>query len=216
MNALSSLRVIELGTGPTVSLTCMILADFGAEVLRIEPPRPGPLDRLPAAPMWKRGKCATKLDLNKQDDLKTLLELLGSADMLVTNWRSSKLTARGLDFEQLSQTHPHLNVCHITGFGLHGPLSDLPAYEHVVAAYTGRMLQFAGLRDRAGPVWSAVQVATHIATQSAVTGILAACFQQSAGERGRYIETSLMKGLLDRKSTRLNPVTRSSRMPSSA
>ena len=196
MNALSSLRVIELGTGPTVSLTCMILADFGAEVLRIEPPRPGPLDRLPAAPMWKRGKCATKLDLNKQDDLKTLLELLGSADMLVTNWRSSKLKARGLDFEQLSQTHPHLNVCHITGFGLHGPLSDLPAYEHVVAAYTGRMLQFAGLRDRAGPVWSAVQVATHIATQSAVTGILAACFQQSAGERGRYIETSLMKGLL--------------------
>ena len=146
--------------------------------------------------MWRRGKCATKLDFDKQDDLKTLLELLGSADMLVTNWRSSKLRARGLDFEHLSQTHPHLNVCHITGFGLHGPLSDLPAYEHVVAAYTGRMLHFAGLRDSAGPVWSAVQVATHIATQSAVTGILAACFQQSAGERGRYIETSLMKGLL--------------------
>ena len=196
MNALSSLRVVELGTGPTVSLACMILADFGAEVLRIEPPTPGPLDQLPAAPMWQRGKCATPLDLDQEDDVEALLELLGAADVLVTNWRSSKLAARGLGFEHLSQTHPHLNLCHITGFGLHGPLSDLPAYEHVVAAHTGRMLQFAGLRDRAGPAWSAVQVATHVATQSAVTGILAACFQQSAGGKGRYIETSLMKGLL--------------------
>ena len=136
--------------------------------------------------MWKRGKCATKLDLNKQQDLKTLLELLGSADMLVTNWRSSKLTARGLDFEHLSQTHPHLNLCHITGFGLHGPLSDLPAYEHVVAAYTGRMLQFAGLRDRAG---YGARCRSPLILPSAVSHS-GSLFPAIGGERGRYIETA--------------------------
>ena len=196
MNALSNLRIIELGTGPTVAVTTMILADFGAEVLTIQPPRPGLLDQHPAAPMWRRGKAICPLDLDLEGDQIKFAELLASADVLVTNWRTRKLAARALDFETLSARFPHLNYCQITGFGMSGPLADLPGYEHVAAAYAGRMLQFAGIADRPGPVWSAVQVATHVAIQSSVTGILAAVLQQASSARGRHIETSLLKGLL--------------------
>ncbi|MGA1104807.1 MAG: CoA transferase, partial [Pseudomonadales bacterium] len=142
MNALSNLRIIELGTGPTVAVTTMILADFGAEVLTIQPPRPGLLDQHPAAPMWRRGKAICPLDLDLEGDQVKFAELLASADVLVTNWRTRKLAARALDFETLSARFPHLNYCQITGFGMNGPLADLPGYEHVAAAYAGRMLQF--------------------------------------------------------------------------
>ena len=77
--ALSGLRVIEWGTGPVTGMAGMILADFGAEVLRILPPRDRPLDSLNAAPMWARGKQDLVLDLNEQNRRDTLRELVACA-----------------------------------------------------------------------------------------------------------------------------------------
>jgi len=194
--ALRGLRVLDLSNGPAAGLATMHLADFGAEVLRIERPEPHPLDELPAAPMWLRGKRSLELDLNDSADLKRFHGLAAGADVLVTSWRTSALARRDLSFEQLHAHHPHLNVCHVTGFGSHGPLADLPAYEHLVAAYTGRMNLFRGIVDRPGPVFSALQVATHATAQTATAGILAALLSQGEAGQGRLIETSLLQGLL--------------------
>ena len=193
--ALRGLRVLDLSNGPAAGLATMHLADFGAEVLRIERDTAHPMDQLPAAPMWLRGKRAIKLDLDSTADLQRFHSLAAGADVLVTSWRSEALRRRDIAFPELHKQHPHLNVCHITGFGSHGPLANLPGYEHLVAAYTGRMNLFRGIVDRTGPVFSALQVATHATAQTATAGILAALFSQDSGA-GRLIETSLLQGLL--------------------
>ncbi len=195
-DALRGLRVLDLSNGPAAGLATMHLADFGAEVLKIVRAEPHPLDELPAAPMWMRGKRTLALDLNVSADMDRFHALAAGADVLITSWRSSALARRDLDFEQLHARHPHLNVCHVTGFGSNGPLADLPGYEHLVAAYSGRMNLFRGIVDRTGPVFSALQVATHATAQTATAGILAALLSQGEAGQGRLIETSLLQGLL--------------------
>ena len=191
--ALTDLRIVELGSGPVTGMAGMILADFGAEVLRIDRPGGDPLGQLPAAPMWARGKYHLVLDVSDADDLD---EVLAVADVLICNWRPAALKRKGIDYKSLHDRHPHLVYCHITGFGPGGPMAEVPGYEHVVAAYAGRMMLFSGIVDRDGPVLSAVQVGIHVATQSAVAGVLAALLQRGETGVGRLVETSLLQGML--------------------
>ena len=133
--ALTGLRVLDLTHGPAGGMATMVLADFGAEVLLVE--RPGvthPLDELPAARMWRRGKQTVGLDLADEQDMATFHELAAGADVLVCNWRPAALARKGLDFERLHQRHPHLVYCHITGFGARGPLAESPSRSAVATA----------------------------------------------------------------------------------
>ncbi len=193
---LKGLRVIELGSGPVTGIAGMVLADFGAEVLRIERPDGDPLGTLPAAPMWARGKRGQVLNLQDTAGREELDTLCAGADVFLCNWRMSSLKRKGLEFASVHKRHPHLIYCHISGFGNRGPLADIPGYEHVVAAYAGRMLSFQGIVDREGPVLSAVQVGVHAASQSAAAGILAAVLQRGDEGKGRLVETSLLQGML--------------------
>lgn len=196
--ALEGLRVLDLTQGPAGGIATMVLADFGADVLCVRRPEPrdAPLDELPAAPMWLRGKQTLEFDLDRGDHQELMRQLVAGADVLMTTWRPNALVRRGLDFQTLHQAYPHLVYCHITGFGSDGPLAELPGYEAVVAAYAGRMQSFSGLVDRTGPVFSAVQVATHACAQSAVAGTLAALLARGEAGPGRLVETSLLQGLL--------------------
>jgi len=195
--ALGGIRVIDLTSGPAGGLATMILADFGAEVIRIvRPAANDPLEALPAAPMWHRGKVGLALDLNQADQLEQLSDLCAAADVLVCNWRLQSLQAKNLDPEQLRTLYPHLVFCHITGYGHKGPLANVPGYEHSAAALSGRMQLFQGLADRTGPVFSALQVGTHACAQSAVSGILAALYARGAQQSGSTVRTSLLQGLL--------------------
>lgn len=192
-----AIRVIDLTTGPAGGLVTMMLADFGAEVLVINKPGElGPLAALPAARMWQRGKHSTTLDLQNVDGLERFHALCAAADVLVCNWRVKTLEAKGLDGESLAVRHPHLVFCHISGYGPVGPLANAPAYEHSVAAVTGRMQLFQGLVDRTGPVFSALQVGVHACAQSATAGILAALLTQETAGTGRVVNTSLLQGMM--------------------
>ena len=160
--ALNGIRVIDLTRGPAGGLASMMLADFGAEVLRVvQRSAPDPLEELPAAPMWHRGKQRLELDLTSPEALGKLHRLCACADVFITTWREAALSQYELTPTQLEQAHPHLVVCHINGFGHKGPLANVPGYEHAVAAAAGRMQLFQGLTDRAGPVFSAVSY-THL------------------------------------------------------
>ncbi len=197
--ALEGIRVLDLSSGPAAGMATMILADFGAQVVSIQRPPLAPADglnQLPATPMWRRGKQLLTLDLNQNTDLERFHQLASGADVLVCNWRSSALARRQLDFEHLHNQHRHLIYCHITGFGSRGPMADSPGYEHTVAAYSGRMRLFSGIVDRAGPVFSALQVGVHACAQSAVAGVLAALLAKGKNGAGRLVETSLLQGML--------------------
>ncbi|NOX52446.1 MAG: CoA transferase, partial [Gammaproteobacteria bacterium] len=159
--ALQGTRVVDLTSGPAGGIATMILADFGAEVITIERPGADELATLAASPMWQRGKHLLSLDLNTNADYNTFDELCAAADILVCSWRQQALVRKKLNFEALHPRHPHLIYCHLTGFGSRGPLANLPGYEHLLAAYTGRMLSFMGIVDRPGPVFSSLQVGVH-------------------------------------------------------
>ena len=193
---LEDVRILDLTSGPAGGIATMILADFGAEVLMIERPGIDPMMALPASRMWRRGKRSLPMDLSTTAGLATLDDLCSGADVLICNWRFAALERKRLDYASLHARHPHLILCHISGYGSQGPRADYPGYEHLVAASTGRMRLFSGLADRSGPSFSALQVGVHACAQSAATGILAALLEQGADGEGRLVETSMLQGML--------------------
>ena len=193
---LDGARILDLTSGPAGGIATMILADFGAEVLMIERPGIDPMMAMPASRMWRRGKRTLPLDLATEDGLASLDDLCAGADVLICNWRFAALVRKRLDYASLHARHPHLILCHISGYGSQGPRADYPGYEHLVAASTGRMRLFSGLADRAGPSFSALQVGVHACAQSAATGILAALLEQGTDGEGRLVETSMLQGML--------------------
>ncbi|MGE3960087.1 MAG: CaiB/BaiF CoA transferase family protein [Dehalococcoidia bacterium] len=188
--------MVDLSEGPAGGIATMILGDFGADVIKVERPGGDPYRRLAAAPMWLRGKRSVELDLKTPRGRARLDELLGDADVVLTTFRPRTAARLDLDPDCLDARFPALVHCHITGFGRRGPLADYRGYEGVVAAKSGRMMTFAGQGDREGPVYSYVQVGTHVASQAAVQGILAALLVREATGRGQAVETSLLQGMM--------------------
>ena len=193
---LEGLRVLDLSSGPAGGLATMMLADFGADVLKIEPPGGDRFRSLAAAPMWLRGKRSLQLDLREDDARARLQELARAADVAVASFRPGRAAPLGADAPTLRALNPALVYCAVTGFGPEGPYASYPAYEQVVAAKSGRMLIFEGSVDRAGPVYAAVQLGTHVASQSALQGILAALLSRRQTGLGQLVETSLLRGCI--------------------
>ena len=190
------IRVLDLSSGPVGGVATMVLADFGAEVVKLERPGGDPLRSLAAAPMWLRGKRSVEADLKTEDGRARLLELSREADVVVSTLRPGNAERLGADYAALAADNPRLIYCSITGFGPRGPYADYPAYEGVVAAKSGRMQGFTGQRKREGPGFAAVPVGSHAASQGAVHGIAAALIERERCGRGQIVETSLLQGML--------------------
>ena len=190
------IRVLDLTSGPVGGVATMVLADFGAEVVKVERPGGDPLRSLAAAPMWLRGKRSVELDLQTDAGRARLRDLARAADVVVTTLRPANRERLGADYATLAADNPGLIYCSITGFGPRGPYADYPAYEGLVAAKSGRMQGFTGQRKREGPGFAAVPVGSHAASQGAVHGIAAALIERERCGRGQIVETSLLQGML--------------------
>src|SRR5690349_10299993 len=144
---LEGIRVVELGVWVAGPATGGILADWGADVVKIEPPSGNParmfgrmlgLDEGGSPPfeMDNRGKRSVVLDLGTDDGRGDALELLSAADVFITNVRPAALRRIGLDFETVAALNPRLVYGMITGYGDTGPDADRAAYD--VAAFWAR------------------------------------------------------------------------------
>lgn len=191
---LSGTRVLDLSTGAVGGIATMVLADFGAEVVKIEPPGGDTWRSLAAAPMWLRGKRSVELDVFSERG--RLEELIREADVVVSTDSPATARARKLAFSDVRALNEAAVFCAITGFGPTGPYAEYPAYEALVSAKSGRMLSFSGQRLREGPAFAAVPVGAHGASQGAVQGILAALIERQRCGRGQIVETSLLQGLM--------------------
>ena len=189
------LRVIDLSSGPAGGLATMILADFGADVVKVEPPGGDPARAERAAPMWLRGKRSVTLDLAQPGDRERLAGLVRGADVVVSSAGPALVSATGTDYATCSRLNPALVYCSVTGWGLKGPYADYPADPALVAAKSGRMQAFAGISRREGPAFPAVRTETHAAAQSALSGILAALLVRDRTGEGQLVETSLLQGM---------------------
>jgi len=142
-------------------------------VIKVEPPAGDRFRLMPSSPFWLRGKRSVVLDLTTESDRGQARELVASADVVVAGGPPSRLRSFGID-QSLCDEFP----------------------EGLVAAKSGRMAAFDVQLDQGRPVYSAVQVATHIASQAAVQGIVAALLQREQTGRGAAVETSLVQALM--------------------
>ncbi|MFQ5380949.1 MAG: CaiB/BaiF CoA transferase family protein [Dehalococcoidia bacterium] len=193
---LDGLRVLDLSTGPAGGMATMVLADFGADVIKVEPPGGDPLRALPNSPLWLRGKRSLVLDLEQPADRQEVQRLAAAADVLVTTLSARQARRFELDNAGLAAANPGLVYCRISGFGPRGSYAGYPGYEGIVAARSGRMMSFAGTASREGPNYAAVQLGIHACAQSTVSGALAALLSREESGRGQLVETSLLQGLL--------------------
>ncbi len=193
---LEDLRVIDATTGPVGGLATMVLADFGADVVKVEPPGGDRFRALPGSSLWLRGKRSVELDLSAAPGRERVRELVAGADVLVVSGPPGRAARLGIDAASAESAQPAIVHCSITPWGPRGPYADLPGYDGIVAARGGRMRAFERQLRRDGPVYSAVPVAMHAASQGAVQGIVAALIARERGAGAQRVETSLLQGLI--------------------
>ena len=191
---LSHLRVLDLTqvrAGPTCT---KILADFGAEVIRIE--RPGEPDRAREpfdAVDLQRGKKSILLDLGKPAGLEVLHRLVPSADVVVENFRPGVKHRLGIDYDRLSRLNPRLIYASISGFGQSGPYADRPGYDQIVQGMSG-LMSITGT-DTTGPLRTGIPIGDLLAGYFAAMGILVALAERERSGRGQWLDTSLLAAL---------------------
>ena len=197
---LSDLRVLDLGQYISGPCTAVLLAEMGADVIKVEPPGKGDPFRawddtgtLKATFVaFNRGKRSVVLDLKDPQGRDALLQLVETADVLIENFRPGVMARLGIDADVLRQRNAGLVHCSITGFGPSGPSKDLPAYDGVAMGYSG----FAGLLlDPENPQVRGPAMADAITGHSAVFAIMAALHQRQRTGEGTHLEISMVGAL---------------------
>ena len=191
----TGLTVLDFSLGMPGALCTLVMADYGAEVIKVEPPGGDPFRFQPAWISWNRGKKSIVLDLGTEEGREQAIQLAGRADVLVESFRPGDMAGWGLAYDDLSQLYRRLVYCSVTGFGQNGPLRRVKGYEGVVAAKSGRMLNMQGQPNREGPVYSAVQTGSWHASQAAVRGIIGALRVRDQCGRGQWVQTSIVQAL---------------------
>lgn len=191
--ALDGMRILELGSGTAGAMAGMVLAENGAELIRVEPPGGDPERDRPGSIVWHRGKKSVVLDLRDEKQRERFVALASTADGLIETLRPGAAERLGVDYETLRRWAPRLVHLSITGFGERGPLRDIPGYEGMVAAASGRMAAQAGFRS--GPIFTPVPIASYGAAMLGVEGLLAALFARRETGRGQRVHTSLLHAL---------------------
>ena len=201
---LSGIRVVDLTrilAGPFCS---MLLADMGAEVIKIEPPGEGdPIRRqgtIVQGLSWyfaqfNRNKKSITLDLYAPEGKSILARLLERADVLVENYRPGVLDRMGFGEARLQALNPDLVVCGINGYGSTGPYAERPAFDFIAQAMSGFMS--VNGRDGEAPMRAATPISDLVAGLYGAFGVACALAARRGGRvRGQRVESSLLNGLI--------------------
>jgi crotonobetainyl-CoA:carnitine CoA-transferase CaiB-like acyl-CoA transferase len=188
--ALEGLRVIDFGTFVAGPMAAMLLADQGADVIRIE--RPGAGFGGPANAVWNRGKRAISLDLKSPDGRAAAHELALGADVLIENFRPSVMERLGIGYEALSTINPRLIYGSISGSGPHGPSAQRPSYDTVAQAASGYLKL---LVNPANPRVVGPAIADAVTGFYAAYGVLGALYERSRTGVGRKVEVSMLEAM---------------------
>ncbi|MEO0608288.1 MAG: CaiB/BaiF CoA-transferase family protein [Pseudomonadota bacterium] len=203
---LDGIKVIEHATYMAAPGAGGILSDWGAEVIKIEPPKGDPIRSFfqtigtdiqdnPVFDFDNRGKKSIVLDTSTEDGQAILRELAEDADVFLTNVRPGGLARAGLDFANLIKINPKLVYCTLTGYGLEGPDADKPGFD--VASFWAR----AGVGHLTVPKGQdpfALRTAfgDHTTSMAAAAGICAALVKAQRTGQGQLVEASLLRAAL--------------------
>lgn len=200
MRLLKGVRILDLGmfiTGPYAS---MLLAELGADVIKVE--RPGQGDPFRAflgglySPQFRghnRDKRSVTLDYTRPEGLKAFKALVRTADALVINNRPGVAEGMGLGYEALREVNARLVYCAITGFGRDGPYAGRPAYDNVGQALSGWMSRH---RRDGDPRVVGPAITDPITSHYAALGILAALYERGQSGVGHLVEVNLLEATI--------------------
>ncbi|MBS0377830.1 MAG: CoA transferase [Proteobacteria bacterium] len=211
MGPLNGIRVLDLTRVLAGPWATQLLADYGADVVKVEAPGQGD-DTRQWGPPWltdtqgqatsdsayylsaNRGKRSVTLDLAHPGGAALARDLARDSDVLIENFKVGGLKRYGLSYDDLAPVNPRLVYCSITGFGQDGPDAARPGYDAMIQGMGG-LMSVTGLPDGTpggGPVKVGVAVADLMAGMYAVSAILAALFERTASGRGQFIDLALL------------------------
>ena len=208
---LEGLRVADFSRQMAGPSATQIMADYGADVIKIESLPRGDSSRITGVDfidgesalflMWNRGKRSIALDLRRPEGLKIAHRLIRDADILVQNYRSGVADEIGIGAEKMLQSNPRLIYCSLTGFGPDGPLATAPATDPIIQAMSG-VMSVTGEPD-GEPVLIGVPIADFTAGLLLVQGAMFALVARGRTGRGQQVDISMLAGLMSALTTRL-------------
>jgi crotonobetainyl-CoA:carnitine CoA-transferase CaiB-like acyl-CoA transferase len=203
--ALDGLRVLDFTTTIAGPHCTRLLADLGAEVIKIEPAegdmmRTRPPLRNGASTSFGQlnaGKKSIVLDLKAPQAVEAVHRLLATADAVVENFRPGVMQRFGLSYEALAPIKPELIYCAISGYGQTGPSSQLPAYAPVIHAASGYDLAHMAYQgEQRRPDYCGIYIADVLTGTYAFGAIMAALYQRQVTGRGQVIDVSMLESML--------------------
>lgn len=206
---LSGVRVLDLSAYIAGPYGCTLLADQGADVLKVEPPDGDNLRKYPSTLQAEsrafvgvnRSKLGITLDLKDPVDHATLLKLVREADVLVHNFRPSVPGRLGIDHERLNLVNPRLVYCAVTGYGETGPMKDKAGYDQVLQTMTG-MCALQGKRGGAPEIIYG-SVVDYYAAALVAAGVSSALYERERSGLGQFVGVSLLRSALTMQSARM-------------
>lgn len=206
---LSGVRVIDMSAYIAGPYGCSLLADQGAEIIKIEPPTGDNLRKYPSTLSTEsraflgvnRSKLAAVLDIKNPEDLETLLTLIESADVLVHNFRPTVAPRIGIGHEQLKKINPRLIYCAVSGYGESGPLKDKAGFDQVLQTMTG-MAVLQGKQD-GPPELLYGSIVDYYASALVAGAVSSALYEREKSGLGQFVGVSLLDAAMTLQSGRL-------------
>jgi len=204
MKPLEGIRIIDLTHMLAGPYSGMILADLGAEVVKIEPLYTGEMTRslLSQDPRYSfknfgayfltlnRNKKSVAIDLKQDEGLKVFYDLVANSDVVLNNFSAGVVEKLKIDYKNLKKINSKIITCSITGFGETGPHSKRPAYDNIIQAYSGGM-SITG-SDSNSPIRSGIPIADLGGGLYSVIGILSSLLSREKTNKGQHVDISLL------------------------
>jgi len=196
--ALTGVRIVEMANVISGPYTGMLLADLGADVIKVEMPGSGDVFRLwdgtagamrPQFAAYNRGKRSITINVRHEGGREAYLRLAATADVVLENFRPGTLDRMGVGYDEVRAENPSVIYCNITGMGLSGPSHDRPTYDAIGQAMSGLWSQ---LTDMQNPEPVGPPLCDQLASLYAVYGVLAALFSREKTGRGQRLEASML------------------------
>src|SRR5215510_162852 len=204
MRPLDDLFVVDLSRILSGPICSMMLADMGAQIIKIEPPPHGDDSRLWGPPFVggvatyfhsiNRGKKSLGLNLKTDDGKQILWQLIERADVLLENFRPGVLSDLGFGYDAVRRRNPRLIYCSVSGFGQTGPYRNRPGYD-VVAQGEGGLMDLTGYPDQP-PAKVGTSISDIVTGMYAFQGILLALLSRHRSNKGQRIDVSLLDSTL--------------------
>jgi crotonobetainyl-CoA:carnitine CoA-transferase CaiB-like acyl-CoA transferase len=192
--ALDGLRVLDLSWGIAGSLGVQLLAEQGADVVKVEPPGGDPFRAYDSYAVWDRSKRSITVDLKSPAGLEAFLRLTDDADVLVETFRPGVTDRLGIGFDTLAARNPRLVYASCPAYPEGHRLAHRPGYDALVQAASGQQWEQPGWRP--GPIFLHLPMPSMAAMFLVPSGILAALIARESSGKGQHVRTSLLQGAL--------------------